>query len=337
MHYKRILISRSDGIGDVILALPVAGVLKQLYPQSQIIFLGRNYTKPLIDACEHVDEFAAWDDIEKLADIKAQVLAFKKINADIIIHVFPRKAIALLAKKAKIPLRIGTTNRSYHWFTCNKLPQLSRKNSPYHEAQLNLKLIADLGAKEIYEKGEIPAYYGLNKIEKLEEKYRSLLDPRKINLIIHPKTKGSAREWGLENFSELIKILPEKTFKIFISGTEDELKQVRIKLFDPFPAVTALPFMPLGQFISFIAAADGVLAASTGPLHIASALGKFAVGIYAPMRPIHPGRWAPLGTHASVLVKDKECSKCRKMKQCECIESISPEDVKEKLLQITKN
>ncbi|HNW97730.1 MAG TPA: glycosyltransferase family 9 protein [Bacteroidales bacterium] len=337
MSYKRILISRTDGIGDVVLALPVAGVLKHLFPQSTIIFMGRNYTKPIADSCSYIDEFIAWDDIEKHESEKERIKELKKVKAEVIVHIFPRKEIATLAKKTGIPLRVGTSNRYYHWLTCNSIIKLSRKSSPHHEAQLNLKLLFSLGAKKRYEKHEIPKFYGLTKIEKLKPEFYTLLDNKKFNLIIHPKSKGSAREWGMKNYSELIKILPEDKFKIFISGTEEEQEHVKLHLIDPYSKVTALPGnMPLSQFISFIAAADGVLAASTGPLHIAAALGKVAVGLYAPMRPIHPGRWAPLGLHAYFLVKDKKCNKCRKKKHCECIESISPETVKQKLIHISE-
>ena len=38
-----ILISRADSIGDVVLTLPMAGVLKQILPGVKIIFLGKNY------------------------------------------------------------------------------------------------------------------------------------------------------------------------------------------------------------------------------------------------------------------------------------------------------
>jgi ADP-heptose:LPS heptosyltransferase len=93
--------------------------------------------------------------------------------------------------------------------------------------------------------------------------------------------------------------------------------------------------MPLAQFIAFIQAAGGLVAASTGPLHIAAALGKVAVGLYAPMRPIHPGRWAPLGPRSGFLVVEKECQKCRHDTRCECIENIRPADVALKLEQLT--
>jgi len=335
MPQKKIIISRTDGIGDVVLALPMAGVLKELFPESKIIFLGRNYTKSIIETCRHIDQFVAWDEIEKL-DEQESIQNLKKLEADIIIHVFPRRSVAELAKKAHIPLRIGTSSRNYHWHTCNRLIILSRRRSTFHEAQLNLKLLVSLGAKKKFELKEIPDYFGFKKIKPTEEKFKILLDKKKFNIIIHPRSKGSAREWGMENYQKLIEIIPKDKFRIFISGTEEEGVFVRPFLVDKFPEVVDLSGkLTLDELIRFISDADGVLAASTGPLHIAAALGKHAVGIYAPMRPIHPGRWAPIGEKATYLVKEKYCNKCRNDNRCECIESITPEEVKEKLMNLS--
>jgi len=138
---KKIIISRTDSIGDVILTLPVAGVLKKANPRTEIIFLGKKYTRDVVESSLHVDFFMDWDDIQK-NEKPEQIRIFKDIHADVIIHVFPVKKIAHLAKKANIPLRIGTTGRLYHYFTCNKLIPISRKRSDLHEAQLNLKLIS---------------------------------------------------------------------------------------------------------------------------------------------------------------------------------------------------
>jgi ADP-heptose:LPS heptosyltransferase len=94
--------------------------------------------------------------------------------------------------------------------------------------------------------------------------------------------------------------------------------------------------MSLENFIKFIGLADGLVAASTGPLHIASALGKHAIGLYAPMRPIHPGRWSPIGINARALVINKNCSKCRNTGDCECIRAIEPEQVARLLMKLSK-
>jgi ADP-heptose:LPS heptosyltransferase len=138
------IISRTDAIGDVVLTLPVAGVLRSLYPSARILFLGRAYTRDIIDACTHIDGFLDWDQLKESSPA-AQLAA---TGADTIIHIFPDKTIARAAWKARIPQRIGTTNRLYHWLYCNIRVPLSRKNSPWHEAQLNLRLLGPLGARE---------------------------------------------------------------------------------------------------------------------------------------------------------------------------------------------
>ena len=59
---KRIIISRTDSIGDVVLSLPLAGWIKKKYPNSTVIFIGRNYTIPVIQCSIFVDEVVSWDD-----------------------------------------------------------------------------------------------------------------------------------------------------------------------------------------------------------------------------------------------------------------------------------
>ena len=344
---KNIILSRTDSIGDVILTLPMAGVLKRYIPGCTITFLGRSYTKPAIEACENVDHFLAWDEIQ-LPDARYRI---KDLNADLIIHVFPDRTICKLAKQAGIPIRIATSHR---WFTqlyCNELLHFSRMNSDLHEAQLNLKMLAPLGITEEFTLAEIPNYYGLTKLPSgnptpspspkgegsSSEPASGIRHPASgiLNLILHPKSKGSAREWGLDNFSRLIDLLPKDKFNVFITGTKEDgylMKDFLEKHKDDVTDLTGK--LTLSELISFIASCDGLVAASTGPLHIAAALGKHVLGLYAPMKPIYPKRWAPLGKNADYLVFDKEgCTDCKKSTDCSCIRGIRPEEVAEKLVR----
>jgi heptosyltransferase-3 len=145
---NHLLISRTDAIGDVVLTLPMAGYLKSLYPNARVSFLGRTYTGPVIKCNPYVDEFIDYTELLKLGGQQQQDYLRSK-NIDAVIHVFPNKHVAVLAKQAGIKIRIGTTNRLFHWHTCNKLVRLSRKNSDLHEAQLNLALLRPLGLKEV--------------------------------------------------------------------------------------------------------------------------------------------------------------------------------------------
>lgn len=318
---ENIIISRTDSIGDVILTLPIAGLLKRHFPTIKIAFLGKAYTRAVIEACQHIDQFIEVNDFLNADNI---MIDGKAPNA--ILHVFPVSAIAKKARQLKIPLRIGTTNRLYHWFTCNKLVALSRKNSNLHEAQLNLKLLKGLGLETEYSLEQIQEMFGLKNLKPLPQKFQTLIHSGKYNLILHPKSQGSAREWGIPNFVQLIQLLDKDRYQLFVSGTEKE-GILLAPLFDAVgdAVINITGQMNLDEFISFIAACDGLVANSTGPLHIAAALGKHAMGIYPPMRPIHPGRWAPLGKNAKVFVLNKNCTDCKEPgSPCACIMDITP-------------
>ena len=307
---KRIIISRTDSIGDVILTLPMLGIIKSFYPDCKILFLGRTYTKAVIELCANVDEFHDFSYIESLSK-EAQIEYFKKLHADIIIHVFPKSNICKIAKLAEIPIRIGTSHRFYNWLYCNKLNHFSRKKSNKHEAELNLTLLKDLGIQSInLLSGEnsfqkLANFYNYKNLQEPPIEFKSLLDDKKFNLIIHPKSKGSAREWSLESYSELINMLPKDKFKIFISGAENEKEALKDFLSMHSDSVIDLVGkMTLTEFISFINASNGLIAASTGPLHIAASLGKNALGLYPSQRPINPQRWAPIGKKAEYIKED---------------------------------
>ena len=303
----------------------MAGLIKKYFPKSTIVFLGRNYTKDVIALSEHVDEFINYDDLEKLS-LQERIAELKKINADVFVHVFPKKEIAQLAKSAGIPLRVGTKNRIYHWLTCNKLINLSRKNSDLHESQLNFKLLSFLNIETSISLSAVSNYYGFTKIPILNSDHVQLLDPSRFNVILHPKSKGSAREWGVDNFEKLIELLPKEKFKIFISGTEQEGKLMP-ELLKNKNIIDLTGKLSLQQYIAFINATNGLVAASTGPLHIAAALNKKAIGLFVPKRPMHPGRWMPIGKNATYVVFDKDCVDCKNGKDCNCIIKINPKQI----------
>lgn len=329
-----ILISRTDSIGDVVLTLPVAGAIKKYLPGCKIIFLGRTYTEPVVKLSAHVDEFLNWDHIENLP-LSRQAAELRKTDADTIVHIFPNIQIAKAAGRAGIAMRIGTSHRWYHYLYCNKTVNFSRRKSELHEAQLNFSLLNSLGIPVVPTLTEITRFYGMTPEALTEDFIDQLTAGDRFNLILHPRSKGSAREWGLDNCAKLIHLLPKETYNIFITGTAEEGKSMKSFLEEQADKITDLTGkFTLPQFINFIGKADGIVAASTGPLHIAAALGKIAVGLYAPMHPIHPGRWAPIGKKAGYLVLNKTCNVCRKSMDCKCIKDIQPEQVIKKLEEL---
>ena len=128
---SRILICRTDNLGDVVLTLPLAGYLKQVLPGVRVDFLCRGYAAPLVLQCRHVDQVLV---LEDLADPARR---FADEGYDAVIFAFPNRRLAQAARRARIAQRVGTSHRFYHWYTCNRLAHFSRVRSPLHEAQLN--------------------------------------------------------------------------------------------------------------------------------------------------------------------------------------------------------
>lgn len=335
---RTIIISRTDAIGDVVLTIPMASLIKTILGNDiKVLFFGRTYTYPVISCSNSIDGFINYDTFLAF-DKKGQVDFIKAYNADVIIHVFPRINIAMAAKKAGIVERIGTTSRLYHWFLCNNLVALKRKNSSFHEAQLNVRLLKPLGHSGKISLSEIKNQYHLNNLPELSKKNSTLLSADKFKLVIHPKSNASAREWDINNYQDLIRFLPDKNFQFIITGGKNEEALINdwVKKL-PSHVVNLSGKLNLEELIALLNNCDGIIAASTGPLHIAAALGKFALGIFPPIRPLSPMRWAPIGKKAEYLVIEKICSDCRNApNKCHCINEITPNMVEQKILHWIK-
>jgi ADP-heptose:LPS heptosyltransferase len=305
------------------LTLPMCVWLRDHFIDAELIYLGKGYTKPVIDSFSVIDRFIDWQEIEVLS-IEDKTLFFKTLEADAIIHVFPNKEIASLAKKARIPMRVGTSHRSFHLLTCNQRVGFSRKNSDLHESQLNFELLRPFGLKNIPSLEEVKESTKAFRVQEttLPDGLENSIKSKEKTIVLHPKSQGSAMEWPIESYLELTKQLVSKGYTVFFTGTEREGLLFR-HLLPEDPAVVDLTGkLDLYQLIYFISKVKNLVACSTGPLHIAGFTGINTIGLFSPKRPIHPGRWAALGRNVHVLIYDPKCLQCQKKKACNCIKQI---------------
>lgn len=319
---KRIVVSRVDSIGDVMLTLPICAWLKETFADCTIVFLGKGYTRAVVEAYKKVDIFEDWGNYENVPKTD-KIQQFRALKADIIIHVSPNREIASLAKKVRVPVRIGTSHRSYHLLTCSHRVNFSRRKSDLHESQLNHELLRPLGLKEI------PSL-------EVIQKSTTFFEPKPVKLpmdlpdlseciILHPKSQGSAREWPMEKYLDLAERLISAGEKVAFTGTEKEGALFRDQI--PGNAIDTTGKLTLEQLMLVIGSAKGLVACSTGPLHIAGFSGIRTVGLFSPRRPIHPGRWQAIGADIRVLVNDTDCEDCKRGKKCACIEEIAVDRV----------
>ncbi len=307
LNNKRVLVSRTDSIGDVILTFPMCVWIKKKFPSATLIFLGDTYTRPILECLPEIDEIMEWSTLQQMPEAsKVDLLRAQKI--DVCLHVFPRRELASLVRKAKIETRVGTSHRSYHLLTCNHRLNFSRKNSDFHEAQLNFELLKPSGITDLPSMEEINQWITAFQIPSisLPEMIEKMLEKDSKKIILHPKSQGSAMEWPIEKYVELAQALLEKGYAVYFTGTEADGVGFRSLIPQHENCFDTSGKMTLSELIVFISKCDQLIACSTGPLHLAGVLGLKTIGFFSSRRPIHPGRWQPVGKDIHVLVNEKE-------------------------------
>lgn len=327
---KHVLISRQDNIGDVILTLPMAARLKQLNPGVKITLLCRTYAAEVVRYCDDIDEVV---EIEKVgADLVGYL---KQSDIDTVILAQPDRALAVAAFRAGIRHRIGNARQKlYQLIYCNRRVRFSKGLSDYHESQINFEFLRPYGDKHIPTRAEIPSYYHFSIPS--DAASAALLAPHGFNLILHAKSNGHGREWPIEYYLALAQELRRQpAVHIWLTGSpkEGEWLQEHAAELVALPNVSNVcGTQTLAQLTCFIQQADGLIASGTGPLHLAAAIGQRTLGLFPPTRPMHPGRWAAIGTRSSNLsMPVKSCPGCtrRDLVTCDCMRAITPQAVLE--------
>jgi ADP-heptose:LPS heptosyltransferase len=318
---QRILISRTDAIGDVCLTLPVCQALAAAFPAAELTYLCRSYTRAVVACFEPISQIITLEQLEQSSSLERDTQLGK---FDVVIHLFPNKTVAKWCKHAKIPMRIGTAHRFFHLFNCNQRPRFSRKRSELHESQLNFKLLAPLGLTQT------PSLIELSKSLKFKtpELSHDLLNQDWRNtVLLHPKSNGSGVEYPMEKYKELALALAEKNYTVIFTGTEKEGADFRASI-PLHPRISdACGKWDLTTFISVISKSKALVACSTGPYHLAGLTGIRAIGLFASRKPIHPGRWAALGVSSRALEYDPNCKQCAAGLNCTCVAQIPIERI----------
>src|SRR5512146_946707 len=111
---KNLLIVRTDRIGDVVLSLPLAAIIKKHLPDCKITFLVRNYTKPLVQNHPYVDEVIILKENNNKIPVRTNVENILKHNFDSAVIVYPTFVTSLIIFLSKIKYRVGT---GYRWYS----------------------------------------------------------------------------------------------------------------------------------------------------------------------------------------------------------------------------
>jgi ADP-heptose:LPS heptosyltransferase len=292
---KRILIVRTDRIGDVLLTTPLSRRLRERFPEAHIAWLVRSYTAPLLQQNPDVDEVLV--DRDESGNRLIQLL--KAGNFDTAIIAYPRWRTAWAVWRAGIPLRIGPASKWYSVFFNRRVWQ-HRSEGKKHEADYNLDLLQPLG---------VPFQRTATRFELTSDERawaRTVLEGHRISfqkpvICLHPGSGGSSERWPLANFMELGDRLQEAGCDVIVTGGPGENYQnIMIDNMRRIPVFIAAGSVSLRQLAAIMSQVDLMVSNSTGPLHLAVALGLPTVSIYSPIPTCHPRRWGPYPSYVEM-------------------------------------
>ncbi|MCF8240688.1 MAG: glycosyltransferase family 9 protein [Melioribacteraceae bacterium] len=328
---KNILLVRTDRIGDVVLTLPLAAIIKKHFPESRITFLIRSYTKELVSGNPNVDDIILLREENSKLPIKKNIDLIKSHQFDVSITANPSFDVALILFFSGIKKRIGTGYRWYSFLFNRKFFE-HRKHGTKHELDHNMNLLRLIGIEEGLSFENVPfnIHVDVKNIRKIEKLLNELnIDSSKSIIIFHPGSGGSSIDLPFLHQKELIELLArELNVNIIVTGSENE-KQIGDKLMVSDKIKNMSGKLNLGELIALISKSDLLIANSTGPIHIAAALNKYVIGFYPKIASCSVTRWGPYTSKREIFTPTLECSNCSR-KQCEelnCMASINIQNV----------
>lgn len=305
----------------MIVSFPLITLLKQSYPDAQIVYITGRSMAELAALARDIDEVYVVEYAKKYLNWK-QIKGLRSLNLDVIIHLRADRYLMCWAKLAKIPMRIATGHRFYSYWFCNRWVGGGRSRSLAHEAMHDIHLAKPLHIQK-------PPLTALPDL--IEAQFKTIAKKNasssKINFLIHPGAiSAKERNWGVKEYAQFINALQpyQDCLRIVLNGTgEENVKCQQIQAACQLP-VTLTGGLSIKELVKLLAQTDIVLAASTGPLHVAAALNKRCIGLY-PVNTLNGvTRWGAIGKHAWSVSGERGCHGCLNGGPCQCVLNISP-------------
>jgi heptosyltransferase-3 len=324
----RLLVCRTDRLGDLVLALPFVETLKARFPECTVDVLASLYASPILENNLSIDRIVRVQNDQLIASRHyrkelEQRLRKGKYKAAIVLY--PERHISRLLYRTEIPVRIGTAGRFHSVFFTHRLLH-SRKANKKHESEYNLDFMA------YFHEGPTITQATVYPTDKELKNARRIIKDCGVAgpfVVVHPGSGGSAERWSMEKFVELYDRLNRSSRPTIVTGSDnegEEVKQAAKKSGVRLREITGKT--DLRTLAAVLSLATVVVANSTGPLHLAVAVGTRVVGLYPGRQIMSPVRWGPIGEGHRVLQPEIEQCRCPEGR-CRCMETITVEQVAE--------
>lgn len=227
--------------------------------------------------------------------------------------------VHLLLFNFQIPIRVGVLSQWHSFLFLNAGIRQKRSQATRHESDYNFELVDYLAQKIKAKTSGTQPNTPLLKLH-VTNTYPVL---QKCGLksgnyfIVHPGMAGSALNWPQENYIQFIRSFHSSfpNLKVVMTGTHSDYPLVE-KILSVFEKedyfVNLQAKINSEELLSVLSDATGILAPSTGVLHLAASLGIPTFGIFSPIKVQQPTRWGPRGAKVKTylpVTNDENCMK----------------------------
>ena len=333
-HYEvvstRILIVKLDAVGDVLRTTCILHGLREKYPQNEITWITRKDAIQLFTNNKLVDRIFAYESTEAILHVFQE-------EFDVVINLDSSPESAVMASLAK-----GKEKRGYGldkhgdvfpfnpeavlWLEMGAFDDAKKKNvRSFQDLMLE---ICGLKTKEkdiILELSEPELAFARS----FAQQHHLLSQSKKIGMNTGASGRWQFKQWTLEGFETLIKMLLDRTnstILLYGGPLEKERNQYLAKL-HPTRVINTGTDNSLRQFFSLITLCDIFITGDTLALHAATALKRKVIALFGPTSA------AEIDSYNGQIVKvqaDLDCLVCYKPR-CDfnpnCMNSIKPDQL----------
>ena len=313
----KILINRTDAIGDTLLSIPLGRLIKFHYPEAQIGMIVSPRSAELIPLCVGIDKVYT---LEVKASFKEKYSScrkfFSEFKPDHYFHMGGDFTPSAFAFFKGIPFRGGLVSKIPSFIYLNQGVRQSRSLVEQHESEYNMDLARPMGItwdKEFVRQNcdSLSPKFILDEIKREKiRKSRFDFEGRKL-IFIHPGMSGHTLNWPNEYYGELANQIYENfkdEYKIIVSFTPSDHKYVagmKASMNEDVIADTLFfdgSIAGLVDFTYVLSLAALFIGPSTGTTHMANALRLKQVALYSPIKVQSLERWGPFFRDENVEV-----------------------------------
>lgn len=335
----RILVTRADRLGDLILSTPIFEALRRKFPKAFISVLVFQENREVVLGNPYLSEVILYDKKGREKGLWGQARLALKLRArrfDLVIHLHATNRMHLLTWAAGISRRLGW-RRKCAWALTHSLSDV-KKEGLKHEALYNFDLLRPLDITAGTQK--LQAYFPRSQKNRrsLDELIAHLgISSDKPWIAFNPSASCPSKIWPAERFAELADQLKTRyAAECFVIGTAaDRTYADRMIQFAGVPVHNLSGRLSLGMLGEFLSRAKLLISNDSGPVHLANAVGTSVVSIFGRKQAgLSPLRWGPLDPESRVVWKDAGCETCA-AHLCPihflCLDRISVENVLEQV------